>query len=313
MDSTLPNESKIMLSVVIPVYNEHEVLPMLLPRLRKALSIIQSGHGDDWTYEIIFVDDGSTDGTLDYLREQRDSSKEIRIIRMATNQGHMNALTAGMSYSTGLYTLTMDADLQDPPEEIPEMYEKIISSKVNVVQAQRIDRESDSIAKRTSAGVFYYFISRLAKDVRIVNAGDFRILDETSNRILWSLREKNKVYRFLIPLLGMSVVYHEYKRESRKAGKTKYSIGKMVKLSLESALAFSTRPIRIFGLILVFAGFSNTTINFYFLIKGEWSRAFLGFLISLFLLSLAILFEYVGKIYETLIDRPPFTAIEERH
>lgn len=308
--------SQILLSVVIPAFNEEAVIETSLNRLRKVLLSSQINH------EIIVVNDGSTDHTLAILlRIQKAGS--LRIVNLSNNAGHMNAIRSGLEASVGSYVATIDADLQDPPEAIPEMLKLISSSQdklynsskneIDVIQAIRLDRDSDTLWKRNSAALYYYFVRKITGISLVPHAADFRIMRRDVVDCLISLPEKNLVYRLLIPSLGFQVAYFPVVREKRFAGKSKYTKAKMISLAVDSVISFTNRPLR----ILAFVGFlasgilllgSIITLLLYFhgnTIPGWPSLALLILSFNALLFAgLGLVGEYIGRIYQLVQGRP---------
>ncbi len=300
----------IHLSIVIPIYNEEEVLPILWNRLSNVILELEDVFGESFVSETIFVDDGSKDKSLSIILELARNNKNIRVVRLTKNQGHMSALTAGISFSKGEYIVTMDADLQDPPEEIVPMVRKIKLNLNDVVQAERIDRSKDSITKRTSAKLFYLIMDGLLPGIAVRNAGDFRVMNRESAFTILNLKERNKIFRFLIPLLGFSIEYHGYKRNQREAGSSKYPFRKMARLAIESTLSFSSKPIRLLGIALLSSSVLSFILSVTFLYQKFFFFCYASLTFGMITISLAVLFEYVGKIYENILGRPEYRAIE---
>jgi glycosyltransferase involved in cell wall biosynthesis len=304
---------KTMLSVIIPVFNEESVIRECLKRLKKELNQIEEN------YEIIIVNDGSTDKTLEICIEEKKEGR-IRIINSWINCGHMAAITSGLEASKGEFVATMDADLQDPPFDLISMY-KIISATnkkksirgIDVVQAFRQDRRNDSIAKRTFASLYYKMIEKVTGIKLIHNAADFRVMTRGVVNVLIQLPERNRIYRLLIPKLGFHVYPYPIIREKRFAGKTKYTYGRMLKLTVDSMLAFSVKPLRMFsylGLLLAFSYFAAAALililSFYISTVPGWlSLVLLLLSLNTFLFAgFGLLGEYIGLIFEHVQARP---------
>jgi dolichol-phosphate mannosyltransferase len=293
-----------VLSVVVPVYNEQDVLPLLLPRLRDVLE-----PGD----EVLFVDDGSTDATAQVLADLLRDWPAARVVPLARNGGHQVALTAGLDRARGDWVVTMDADLQDPPELIPELLEAARTQGVDVVYASRSDRSSDSFFKRRTAGLYYRLVERLTGVPVVPQAGDFRLLSRAVVEALRVLPERKRVYRLLIPLLGFDSAVVEHRREPRAAGRTSYSLRRMALLAGDSVVSFSSTPLRVAtGLGLVTAGISALLAVWVVIanLVGHtvpgWASITLGvlFLGTVQLLCLGMLGEYVGRVYDEVKARP---------
>jgi glycosyltransferase involved in cell wall biosynthesis len=313
--STLVNAK--FLSVVIPVFNEELVIEETINRVKNVLEKAKLNH------EIIIVNDGSTDRTLEICLAIQKISK-IRIINLGVNSGHMAAITAGLEASQrkkrGGFVATMDADLQDPPEALAEMH-KVISAnsskknglRIDVVQAYRIDRSSDSIYKRLTAGFYYRTIEKLTGIHLIHHAADFRVMSYEVVDTLLRLPERNRIYRLLIPKLGFCIYPYPIIRAKRFAGETKYSRKKMIRLSLDSIFAFSNIPLRFFSYLgFTLASFFLAASIVTFLVSlitttvpGWPSLALLLLSMNSFLFAgFGLMGEYIGRIYELVQARP---------
>jgi glycosyltransferase involved in cell wall biosynthesis len=306
--------SRPYLTVVVPCYNEVETLPLLQARLRPVLDGL--GH----SYDVVMVDDGSTDGTGDLLHAMAGSWPQLRPVLLARNVGHQTALTAGMDHAEGDYVVTMDADLQDPPELIPVMLERATAEYVDVVYARRSDRSKDSHFKRWSAAAYYDIVRRTA-DVELPdNVGDFRLL---SRRVVLALRmlpERHRVYRLLIPWLGFPSAVVEHRRDPRAAGTTKYSLRRMVGLAWNSLTSFTTSPLQLAttvgasAALLALVGGVLVIVSFLLgrTVPG-WASVAVAvmFLAAVQLLCLGVLGAYVGRIYEEVQRRPMYRVARE--
>jgi len=205
-----------LLSIVIPVYNEGEVLPELLAALRRALG--------PQNYEVIFVDDGSKDKTSEVLRQAAGADPHLKVLFFSRNFGHQAAITAGIDFASGDAVAVMDADLQDPPELLPQMLE-LLNQGYDVVSAQRITREGDGFLKRQTAKFFYWLMRKLV-DSRLQNeVGDFRMFSRRAILGLRELREQHRFMRGMVAWLGLNEVILPYHRNARAAGETKCTDG----------------------------------------------------------------------------------------
>lgn len=297
------------LSIVIPIYNEAAVLRLLEARLRPVVD------GMGMTYEVVAVDDGSTDETPAVLTGLRRDWPQLRIIRLRANAGHQAALSAGLNRATGDYVVSMDADLQDPPETIPAMVAAADEGALDVVYGVREDRSTDSVFKRWSARVFYRLIRTLGSTSAAPHAGDFRLMSRATVDAVNSLPETNRVLRFVVPALGFPSGRVGYSREKRAAGRSKYPLSTMIRLSIDSLTGSSIRPLRAatwFGLV---GGVVALGVLAYALIALAVGAALPGWtstvvIVAFFgavqLLSLGILGEYVGRTYEMLQARPAY-------
>src|SRR4051812_5972342 len=226
------------LSVVIPLLNEEANLRELHARLTTVLSSLADAH------QIVFVDDGSTDGSPAVLRELADADPRVTALRLSRNFGHESASTAGLDFVDGDAVVLMDADLQDPPEVIAEMVARWRDG-FEIVYAQRRQREGESAFKRSTSWVFYRMLN-LISDVPIpMDTGDFRLVDARVVAALRQCRERDRFVRGLVAWTGFRAAAIEYDRPARKAGRTKYNPIKLLILSLDAAVGFSTKPLRL--------------------------------------------------------------------
>ncbi len=298
-----------MLSVVIPMFNEESALPALVARLRPALAGIGAA------YEVVAVDDGSGDKTAALLEDFRAEWPELRVIRLRRNSGHQAALTAGLHRAVGDYVVSIDADLQDPPEKIPEMLDLARTDDLDIVYGVRADRSTDTGFKRRTAGVYYWLMRRLVGDRIPSQAGDFRLLSRQAVDALKALPDQQQVYRLLVPWLGFPSGQVGYEREERVAGETKYPLSRMIRLGVDSVTGFSAAPLRIatwlgvlsFFVCLLLIVFTLSAWAAGHVVPG-WSSLFIGilFLGAVQLICLGLLGEYIGRIYTAVQRRPTF-------
>lgn len=300
-----------MLSVVIPCHNESDVLDHLTARLRPVLDGIAE------PYEVVFVDDGSTDATLVGLYRLAEAWPAIRIVELVRNSGHQAAITAGIDAARGDFVVTIDADLQDPPELIPEMLMAARAEGVDVVYARRSNRSSDTVLKRNTARLYYLLIRRATGIDMVPNAGDYRLISRRVADVLRSLPERRRVYRLLVPWLGFPSTTVEHVRHERVAGESKYTVRKMFGLALDSLASFSTGPLHFatfIGFVTGVASLIATVIVIALHAVGHtipgWASmsAAIFFLGSVQLICLGLLGSYVGRIYEEVRHRPLYIA-----
>lgn len=304
-----------LLSVVIPVFNEEKNIDPLFKRL---LPIIQK-----YNYEIIFVDDGSNDNTSKEIKIQAKNNNRIKLITFLRNFGHQMALTCGYTYAKGDCVLSLDSDLQDPPEIIPEMIEKWKSGK-HVIYAKRKKRNVDGIFKKITACLFYKFINMLSDTPIPKDVGDYRLLDKKVVVFLNNLPEHSRFLRGLVSWGGFSTDYVTFEREKRHSGKTHYTFSKMLNFALEGIASFSIKPLRLaifFGFTTGFIGFLGIIYaiigKFFFsqnFIVG-WTGLFVGimFIGGVQLITIGIIGEYIGKIYKEIQNRPKYLIKEKMH
>ncbi|MFF4341644.1 glycosyltransferase family 2 protein [Kitasatospora sp. NPDC001540] len=297
------------LSVVIPMYNEEAALPALVARLRPALD------GTNVSYEVVAVDDGSADRTAELLEEIRQGWSELRIVKLRRNSGHQAALTAGLHSSVGDYVASIDADLQDPPEKIPEMLELARRDKLDIVYGVRSDRSTDTGFKRWTAGAYYWLMRRMVGKRVPSQAGDFRLLSREAVDALKSLPDQQQVYRLLVPWLGFPSGQVTYFREERVAGETKYPLSKMIRLAIDSITNFSAAPLRIatwLGVLSFFGCFAMLAATIGVYLAGHtvpgWTSLFVAMLFigGIQLICVGLLGEYIGRIYTAVQKRPTF-------
>ena len=304
---------KITYSIIAPIYNEKENLPELYRRIKEVLD------STDKTWELILVDDGSTDGSTDFIRELAQKDKSIRPVIFARNFGHQVAVTAGLDYSRGEAVVIIDADLQDPPELILEMSKKW-QEGYEVVYAVRAEREGESWFKLWTASLFYRIIYRIT-DVKIpLDTGDFRLMDRKVVDVMNRMRERHRFLRGMSAWVGFKQIGVEYKRAARTAGETKYPFNKMLRLALNAVTGFSYFPLQVatyFG--FVSAGISILAIPIVVFMRASGSQAFVGqattliavlFLGGVQLISLGVLGEYIGRLYDEAKGRPLYIVRE---
>jgi polyisoprenyl-phosphate glycosyltransferase len=298
-----------MLSVVIPMYDEERVLPLFLERLRPVLDKLSVD------YEVLAVDDGSRDKTAELIAEAQKSWPELRLIRLMRNSGHQAALTAGFVRARGDYVVTIDADLQDPPETISEMLRVARDHQVDVVYGTRADRSSDSFLKRRTAGLYYRLMRRLVGREMPRDAGDFRLVSRRVVDAVNALPEDGRVFRMVIPWLGFPSANVEFVRAERAAGSTHYSISKMLQLAFDSITAFSAMPLRLatwFGVLGASVSLLLVVWSIAVRIAGDtvpgWTSTLIavGIIGAVQLLCLGLLGEYVARLFMSSQHRPTF-------
>lgn len=299
------------ISVIIPMYFEELVAEECYKRVSTVLKAI-----NNYEYEIIFINDGSTDKTLEILESIAKNDNRVKVISFSRNFGHQAAVTAGLKEVTGNVAVIIDADLQDPPELIPEMV-KLWEEGNEVVYGKRKTRDGESVFKLMTAKMFYKTLNYLS-DVDIPkDTGDFRLVDRKVVDKMNSLPEHNKFLRGLWSWLGYKQYAFEYERKERFAGKTKYPLKKMLKLAADGIISFSSKPIKMVGIL----GLISIIISFIVLIYALISYAFrlnnlsagwtslmcaLTFFSGIQLLSLWIISEYIGRIYDETKGRPQY-------
>ena len=306
-------EMKITYSIIAPIYNEIDNLPELHRRVKE----VMDSSGESW--ELILVDDGSTDGSTERIRELAQKDKTVRPVIFARNFGHQVAITAGWDYARGDAVIIIDADLQDPPEVILELAQKW-KEGYEVVYAVRAEREGESWFKKFTAAMFYRIIYSIT-DVKIpVDTGDFRLMDRKVVDVLKKMKERHRFPRGMSAWVGFRQIGVTYKRAARVAGVTKYPFRKMLKLALNAITGFSYFPLQVatyFG--FVSAGVSIFAIPVVVALRLAGSHFFEGqtttlisvlFLGGVQLISLGILGEYIGRLYDEAKGRPLYIVRE---
>ena len=304
---------KIIYSIIAPIYNEIENLPELYRRVKE----VMDSSGELW--ELILVDDGSTDGSTERIRELAAKDKTVRPVIFARNFGHQVAITAGWDYARGDAIVIIDADLQDPPETILELAKKW-KEGYEVVYAVRGEREGETWFKKFTAAMFYRIIYSIT-DVKIpVDTGDFRLMDRKVVNVLKQMNERHRFPRGMSAWVGFRQIGVTYKRAARVAGVTKYPFSKMLRLALNAITSFSYFPLQVatfFGFLS--AGVSILAIPLVAILRLAGSHFFEGqtttlisvlFLGGVQLISLGILGEYVGRLYDEAKGRPLYIVRE---
>jgi dolichol-phosphate mannosyltransferase len=303
-----------LLSVIVPCFNEQDVIRHTHQRLEAALRAIT---GD---FEIIYVDDGSRDGTAELLRAIQAASPEVRVLRLSRNFGHQIAVSAGLEYARGNAIVLIDADLQDPPEVIGEMVAKWREG-FHVVYGQRVDRSGESRFKLWTARAFYRLINRLSEVPIPLDTGDFRLMDRTVVDALLRMREKHRLLRAMTSWVGFRQVALPYSRAERFAGTSKYPLRKMLTLALDGIISFSAIPLKIVTSVgLAFSALSVIGIVYAVaqrLLTDNWVPGWTLIFITVLLIGglqfifLGVMGEYIGRIYSEAKDRPLFLVMEE--
>ena len=300
-----------LLSVVVPAYNEVQSLPLLLERLKSVLAPLVR-------YEIVIVDDGSRDGTVEYLRRTNADHPEVRYLSFSRNFGHQNALRAGLVETRGDCVVTMDADLQHPPEVLGELLARWCEG-ADVVYTVRRD-DNASWFKRKSSALYYRVLSALSDDPPVPGSADFRLLDRRVVDVFVELKEHTMFMRGLVPWVGFRQAEVPYTEDSRRTGVTKYSVFRMMRFAVEGVTATSIRPLIIasmFGMFLAFTALVYAGYAIYVrvatgtTVPGWTSTVVVTALIGgTQLIFLGVLGAYVGQILREVRGRPPYLVRE---
>jgi dolichol-phosphate mannosyltransferase len=308
------SDETVKYSVAAPVFNEIEIVEEFYNRVRE----VMEGLGEPW--ELILVDDGSSDGSTEKIREIAKHDPHVVPVIFARNFGHQIAITAGIDHARGEAVIVMDADLQDPPEVLPKLIEQW-KEGYEVVYAVRAEREGETWFKKVTASLFYRIIYRIT-DVKIpLDTGDFRLLDRQAVDTLNKMREKHRFPRGMAAWIGFRQIGVPYKRAARFAGETKYPFKKMLRLALDAVTGFSYFPLQLATYIgFICAGLSAVAIPIVIVLRLTGSQAFLGqastllavlFLGGVQLISLGIVGEYLGRIYDEVKNRPLYITREQ--
>ncbi|WP_432786504.1 glycosyltransferase family 2 protein [Oligella sp. MSHR50489EDL] len=312
--SQVNQPASVELSLVIPVYNEKPVIPMLLERLKQVMS------GLDLSYEIVLVDDGSRDGSGELMYRLALTDSTLHVLRLSRNFGKEAALTAGLDHARGEAVIIMDADLQDPPELIPQML-AYWREGYDVVSMKRRSREGETRFKTWSAHCYYRMLNKIS-DVDIpTDTGDFRLMSRHALEALKQLPERNRYMKGLFAWIGMKTKVVEYDRHARVAGKSKWDYFALVGLAFEGITSFSRSPLRIAMALGVFIAMAGFLFGLWIVIKtlmlGEMVPgypsiiALVTFLGGVQLMTVGLLGEYVGKIYYESKQRPIYLLSDE--
>jgi dolichol-phosphate mannosyltransferase len=302
-----------LLSVVIPVYNEADALPSLFRALYPVLRSM------DCNYELILVNDGSEDETFQVLSNAAALDRQVKVLGFSRNFGHQAAITAGIDFASGDAVVVMDADLQDPPEILPEMFD-LFRSGYDVVSAQRTQREGETIFKRATATMFYWVMERMVDERMLPEVGDFRLFSRAAIVAIRNFREQHRFMRGLVAWLGLKEIVVPFRRRERSEGTTKYSTMKMLRFAWTAISSFSALPLRFSlaaGLFVALGGFVYLIYTLYAAIilratvPGWTSLVALQVIFSgATLTAIGLLGDYVARIYEESKGRPLYVLGE---
>jgi dolichol-phosphate mannosyltransferase len=296
-----------LISVVIPMYYEEAVVEECYKRLTNVMKDI------NYKYELIFVNDGSKDKTIDLLLDIASKDTNVKVLDFSRNFGHQIAVTAGVEASSGDAVVIIDADLQDPPELIKDMI-VLWNQGYNVVYAKRKKRNGETWFKLMTAKGFYKFLNSMS-DIEIPkDTGDFRLMDRKTTEAFLSMPEKNRFIRGMISWVGFRQIALEYERDERFAGETKYPLKKMIKFAKDGIIGFSTKPLKFITGIGTFSVFISFMVLIYSILSkffGEnvqagWTSIMVAitFFSGVQMLTVGIVGEYIARIYEEVKHRP---------
>lgn len=305
-------------SVIVPCYNEHPALPQFREELRKVADILSATN--DLCCEFIFVNDGSSDGTLDLLRTYAKEDKRVHYISFSRNFGKEAAIYAGMQRATGDFVALMDADLQHPPAMLQEMYDVLQDGQYDIAAARRVSRKGEPAIRSFFARMFYRLINKISKAEFVDGASDFRMLSRRAVNALLGMKEYNRFSKGIFGWIGFQTKWIEYENVERVAGETKWSFWKLLLYSLEGIVAFSTAPLAIssiIGILFCLAAFVWIVV---IVVKTlVWGDPVAGYptLACLLLLiggsiqlSLGIMGQYLAKTYLETKNRPIYIISE---
>jgi dolichol-phosphate mannosyltransferase len=310
---TPPERVPRLLSVVAPVFNEEELVEAFVRRACAAVA--------DYSFELVLVNDGSSDATPELLDRIAAEDRRVRVIHLSRNFGHQAALTAGLEHAAGDVVAMIDADLQDPPELIPQMVAQWEQGS-DIVYAVRRQREGETAFKLATASWFYKLFDKLAQVDLEPNSGDFRLLDRRALDALLSMTERSRFLRGMTVWVGFRQTAVHYERDARAAGETKYTLRKMLRFSLDAIASFSHLPLQ----LSTYAGILSAGVAFVAIpvvvglhfadsyLPGFGTITILILLIGgIQLIALGVIGEYVGRIYDEVKHRPLYIVREERN
>ncbi|HUH81554.1 MAG TPA: glycosyltransferase family 2 protein [Solirubrobacteraceae bacterium] len=309
--SERPLRTPTLLSVVAPIYNEQELVEEFVNRTRAAVA--------DFEYELVLVNDGSSDASGEILDHIARVDPRVRVIHLSRNFGHQAALTAGLEHAAGDAVAMIDADLQDPPELIPDMIARW-SQGADVVYAVRQQREGETAFKLATARWFYKLFDKLAQVDLEPNSGDFRLLDRLALDALLTMTERSRFLRGMTVWVGFNQTAVSYERDARAAGETKYTVRRMLRFSLDAITSFSHLPLQLAtyaGMLSAGVAFIAIPVVVLLRLLGSYLPGFGSITIAILLLggiqliALGLIGEYVGRIYDEVKHRPLYIVREE--
>lgn len=304
---------KKLLSLIVPVYNEEEVLPASYERMSAAMAALEG-----YDYEIIYVNDGSRDGTMKQLRKIAGGHADVHVVSFSRNFGHQLAVTAGMDRAKGDALIIIDADLQDPPEVIARLVEAW-EQGADIAYGKRLKREGETIFKKLTAFCYYRLLNAMSAYPIPLDTGDFRLLDRKVADVFLKMREHNRFLRGMSGWMGFTSVPVEYVRHERQAGKTKYTLKKMLRLAFDGILGFSYKPMSLalyFGCAVM--GVSLVGLIALIVLSATigcapwlWAVDALVLLNGITLVAIGIQGAYLNRVYDEVRQRPLYIVAEE--
>lgn len=308
--------SKMRYSVVVPMFNEEEVIAQTYKALTDVMERTEE------RYELIFVNDGSRDRTEEMVESICKEDKRVKLVNFSRNFGHQIAISAGMDYADGDAIIVIDADLQDPPEVMLNMIAKW-KQGYDVVYGRRMKRKGETLFKKVTALAFYRFLRSMTSVDLPVDSGDFRLIDRKVCTVLSGLTERNRYVRGLVSWVGFKQTSVEYVREERFAGETKYPLRKMIAFALDAITSFSYKPLK----MAIYLGFTISGASFIYLLFVLYQRLFTDTTVAgwtsivamnllfngMMLIILGIMGEYIGRIYDESKNRPLYIVRDVRN
>jgi len=316
--NTAPRASrKIGLSLVVPVYNEEDSIDLFLARVLPIVTDLMQHRGNSAGFEIVFVDDGSRDGTFAKLQQISRGDSSIKVVGLSRNFGKDAALSAGLDHSSGAAVIPLDVDLQDPPEIIPELYAKWLEGN-DAVYGTRVDRVSDSAPKRLTADLFYRIFNRLSETEIPHNAGDFRLLDRSVVDALKELPERNRFLKGMYAWVGFRQASVPMVREKRATGTSKWRYWRLWNFAIDGITAFSTLPLRIWSYVGACIAAVGVLYALFLILRtiilGVDVPGYASLMVVVLLMgainmiTLGIFGEYIGRIYTEVKGRPLYVV-----
>ena len=310
------SDSRPQISIVVPAYNEEQALPIFFEEVEKIKNQMQL------TFEYIFINDGSKDKTIEVLKSLSQSNATVHYIDFSRNFGKEAALLAGLKMSTGNFVAVMDADLQDPPEMLTEMYQLLLAGEYDVVGTRRVSRDGEPILRSMFARLFYWMINKISSTEMVDGARDFRLMTRQVVDSILSLEEYNRFSKGIFSWVGYRTKYLEYKNRQRVAGETSWSFWGLLKYSIEGIINFSNAPLQ----IATYSGILSSMIAIIFIIVIIIRTIVYGdpvagwpSLVSIILLiggiqlfSMGIIGQYIGKIYLETKHRPKYVIKDSK-
>jgi len=310
---------KPLLSIIVPLFNEHEVFAALQTRLLE----LQTRIGAEYAIQIVLVDDGSTDNTWPMVKAFADQHRFVKGVSLSRNFGHQRALFCGYNFADGDIIVSMDGDLQDPPDLIPAMLAEW-KNGADIVFAIRRDRHGETLFKRLTAFWFYRLLNRLANISAPLDCGDFRLMSRRALNGLFTMGDKIMYLRGMVGWIGFRTARVEYDRPKRQAGSTKFNLVKMLRFAIDGITCFTSAPLRFSYVIgicatIPFLFYLFLTLFRHFVLGMELASGWTSLLLciiafgSMNLFGIGILGEYIAKIFDTVKDRPNYIVQEVRN